>query len=184
MGSTEVFSTAAVTAPHQAAADAGRNVLAMGGNAVEAMVAMAATIAVVYPHMNSIGGDCFWLLHEPKGRVRAFEACGPEVFTLRELVRQAGQWAGVNRGKGRPVFNLPMWMGWFQAMAMEMAPGEPLMSRDNLASMKVDNIASGQLPGFQALGIAPSPVAGVAPAYLGHRGPRSRLNAWRAHAGR
>jgi gamma-glutamyltranspeptidase/glutathione hydrolase len=77
MGSTEVFSTAAVAAPHQAAADAGRNVLAMGGTAVEAMVAMAATIAVVYPHMNSIGGDGFWLLREPKGRVRAFEACGP-----------------------------------------------------------------------------------------------------------
>ena len=77
MGSTQVFSTAAVAAPHQAAADAGRNVLAMGGNAVEAMVAMAATIAVVYPHMNSIGGDGFWLLREPKGRVRAFEACGP-----------------------------------------------------------------------------------------------------------
>ena len=77
MGSTEVFSSAAVAAPHQAAAEAGRNVLAMGGNAVEAMVAMAATIAVVYPHMNSIGGDGFWLVREPKGRVRAFEACGP-----------------------------------------------------------------------------------------------------------
>ena len=77
MGSTQVFSTAAVAAPHQGAADAGRNVLAMGGNAVEAMVAMAATIAVVYPHMNAIGGDGFWLLREPKGRVRAFEACGP-----------------------------------------------------------------------------------------------------------
>ncbi len=77
MGSTEVFSTAAVAAPHQSAAEAGRNVLAMGGNAIEAMVAMAATIAVVYPHMNSIGGDGFWLLREPKGRVRAFEACGP-----------------------------------------------------------------------------------------------------------
>ena len=77
MGSTEVFSTAAVAAPHQSAAEAGRNVLARGGNAIEAMVAMAATIAVVYPHMNSIGGDGFWLLREPKGRVRAFEACGP-----------------------------------------------------------------------------------------------------------
>ena len=77
MGSTEVFSTAAVVAPHQLACEAGRNVLALGGNAVEAMVAMASTIAVVYPHMNAIGGDGFWLVREPKGRVRAFEACGP-----------------------------------------------------------------------------------------------------------
>ena len=51
--------------------------LAEGGNAIEAMVAMAATIAVVYPHMNAIGGDAFWVVHEPGGRVRAIEACGP-----------------------------------------------------------------------------------------------------------
>ena len=38
---------------------------------------MAATIAVVYPHMNAIGGDGFWLVREPGGRVRAIEACGP-----------------------------------------------------------------------------------------------------------
>ncbi|KAA2236681.1 gamma-glutamyltransferase family protein [Salinarimonas soli] len=77
MPETPVFSTAAVAAPHHLAAQSGRDVLAQGGNAVEAMVAMAATIAVVYPHMNGIGGDGFWLVAEPNGRVRAFEACGP-----------------------------------------------------------------------------------------------------------
>ena len=45
----------------------GRDVLAEGGNALEAMVAMAATIAAVYPHMNHIGGDGFWLVREPSG---------------------------------------------------------------------------------------------------------------------
>jgi NADH dehydrogenase len=82
------------------------------------------------------------------------------------------------------VIGLPLWVGWLQALAMEMAPGEPLMSRDNLASMKVDNIATGQHPGLAALGISPASAAGVAPTYLGHRGPRSRLNGWRARAGR
>lgn len=52
----------AVTAPHRAAALAGRDVLREGGTAIEAMVAAAATIAVVYPHMNGIGGDGFWLV--------------------------------------------------------------------------------------------------------------------------
>ena len=47
---TAVYSRAAVAAPHRLAAEAGRDVLAQGGNAIEAMVAMAATIAVVYPH--------------------------------------------------------------------------------------------------------------------------------------
>jgi gamma-glutamyltranspeptidase len=66
-----------VAAPHHAAAEAGRLVLAEGGNALEAMVAMAAAIAVVYPHMNHLGGDGFWLVHEPSGRVRALMAAGP-----------------------------------------------------------------------------------------------------------
>jgi uncharacterized protein YbjT (DUF2867 family) len=115
---------------------------------------------------------------------KTYELCGPDVLTLGELVHRAGQWAGVNHGKGRPVIGLPMWVGWLQAAAMELAPGEPLMSRDNLASMKVDNIATGQLPGLPALGISASSAAGVAPGYLGHRGPRSKLNRWRAGAGR
>jgi gamma-glutamyltranspeptidase len=66
-----------VAAPHYAAAEAGREILAEGGNAIEAMIAMAATIAAVYPHMNHIGGDAFWLLRERSGRLRAIEACGP-----------------------------------------------------------------------------------------------------------
>src|SRR6186713_3480643 len=74
---TPVFGSAAAAAPHHLASEAGRAVLAEGGNAIEAMAAMAATIAVVYPHMNAIGGDAFWLIREPGGRVRAIEACGP-----------------------------------------------------------------------------------------------------------
>ena len=54
-----------VVAPHHLAAQAGLSVLREGGNAIEAMVAAAATIAVVYPHMNGIGGDGFWLIAEP-----------------------------------------------------------------------------------------------------------------------
>ncbi|TXI66232.1 MAG: complex I NDUFA9 subunit family protein [Limnohabitans sp.] len=111
---------------------------------------------------------------------QTLEATGPETFTLGELVKRSGQWAGVNSGKGRPVIPLPRWVGWLQALGMEMLPGEPLMSRDNLASMKVDNVASGQLPGLQALGITPAAVSAVAPTYLGHKGPRSRLDGWRS----
>ena len=66
-----------VCAPHSAAVEAGRAILAEGGNALEAMVAMAAAIAAVYPHMNHLGGDGFWLIREPSGRVRAIMAAGP-----------------------------------------------------------------------------------------------------------
>jgi len=73
---TPTFARAAVAAPHIDAARAGKAILAEGGNAIEAMLAMAATIAVVYPHMNGIGGDGFWTIREPNGRVRVIEACG------------------------------------------------------------------------------------------------------------
>lgn len=66
-----------VTAPHHLAAQAGRDVLADGGSAVEAAVAVAATLAVVYPHMTSIGGDGFWLVAEPDGETWAIDASGP-----------------------------------------------------------------------------------------------------------
>jgi NADH dehydrogenase len=52
---------------------------------------------------------------------------------------------------------------------MELMPGEPLMSRDNVASMSVPNVASGRLPGLAALGIAPAPLEAVAPGYLAER---------------
>jgi gamma-glutamyltranspeptidase/glutathione hydrolase len=78
-----------VASPHAAAAEAGRAVMAEGGNALEAMVAMAASIAAVYPHMNHIGGDGFWLVREPRGRVRAFMGAGPAGSGTRpELYRE------------------------------------------------------------------------------------------------
>jgi len=77
-----------VCAPHAAAAEAGRAIIAEGGNALEAMVAMAATIAAVYPHMNHLGGDGFWLMREPSGRVRALMAAGRAgADARRELYR-------------------------------------------------------------------------------------------------
>ena len=65
-----------VTAPHHLASEAGLRVLREGGNAIEAMVAAAAAIAAVYPHMNAIGGDCFWLLAEPGRDPVGIDACG------------------------------------------------------------------------------------------------------------
>lgn len=119
-------------------------------------------------------------LQRPASVGQNYELCGPDMFTLRELVQFAGRQVGYER----PVVPLPMALGRLQALVMELAPGEPLMSRDNLDSMTVDNIASGQLPGLSALGITASAVGAVAPAYLGARGGRSNLTGLRRTAGR
>jgi len=115
---------------------------------------------------------------------KTFEACGPDVFTLKQLVELAGQYAGINDGRGRPVFRLPASLARIQARLMEMAPGEPVMSRDNLDAMKIDNVASGKLPGLDSLEITPSALRAIAPSYLGAQGLRSGLMAKRKTAGR
>src|SRR5215831_11033296 len=66
----------AVVAPNSLAAQAGLEILREGGNAIEAAIATPSTLAVVYPHMTGIGGDGFWLLHEPDGSLRGLDACG------------------------------------------------------------------------------------------------------------
>lgn len=62
--------------PHHLASESALAVLREGGNALEAMVAAAATIAVVYPHMNGLGGDGFWLVMPPQGEPIAIDASG------------------------------------------------------------------------------------------------------------
>lgn len=111
---------------------------------------------------------------------KTYECTGPTVYTLSELVRLAGRWSGHER----PQLALPALVGRLQALAMECLPGQPLMSRDNVDSMKLPNIASGQLPGLAALGITPTALEAVAPGYLGAQHGRARLEKLRAGAGR
>ena len=88
-----------VCAPHAAAVEDGRAILAEGGNAIEAMIAMAASIAAVYPHMNHVGGDGFWLIREPSGRVRAIMGAGRAgAKATRQFYRDAGHHEIPTRG--------------------------------------------------------------------------------------
>lgn len=99
------------------------------------------------------------------------EAAGPEVLTLGQIVQRVGAMSG----HPRPVLPLPEWAGMLQAAGMALLPGEPPMSRDNVLSMRVPNVASGTLPGLAALDITPQPLARLAthfaparPAYQKH----------------
>lgn len=80
---------AAVTAPHFNATQAGEAILSLGGNAVEACIAMASTLTVVYPHMTSLGGDGFWVIHQPDSEPIAIYAAG----------QCAADISGINFGK-------------------------------------------------------------------------------------
>lgn len=99
-------------------------------------------------------------LDDPGSIGKVYELVGPRVYTLRELVRLAG----VYSGHARPVMPLPQAAARLQALMLEWMPGGPLMSRDNLDSMKTDNIASGRHP--LPPHWRPTPLEAVAPAYL------------------
>lgn len=108
------------------------------------------------------------------------ECTGPREYSLGELASLAGRWAGHERAQ----IGLPEPLARLQARLLEMAPGPTLMSRDNLESLRVPNVASGTLPGLQALGIAPAALEDVMPSLVAGKGPRSHLDALRRHAAR
>ena len=82
-----------VTSPHSLASAAGLDVLRAGGSAVDAAIATAAVLGVIYPHMTGMGGDAFWLIHDPlSGKVRYLNGGGraaanadPEFFRRQHL---------------------------------------------------------------------------------------------------
>lgn len=120
-------------------------------------------------------------LARPSAIGQYIECAGPQVLTLREIVSRAGRWSG----HPRRIVGLSPALGRLQARVLECLPGGPLMSRDNLASMRVPNVASGALAGLASLGIAPQAMDVVAPTWLApDLGPQRRLDHFRASAGR
>ena len=119
-------------------------------------------------------------LDDPTTIGQTIECTGPRELNLREIVERAGRWSC----HPRPVFGLPAPLATLQALLLEALPGEPLMSRDNLASMRVANVASGTLPGLARLGIVAADIDAVAPTWLDPRRGIARLETWRARGRR
>jgi uncharacterized protein YbjT (DUF2867 family) len=119
-------------------------------------------------------------LADPHTRRQTYELAGPKVYTLAEIV----QLAGAVSGHARPVIKLGPGLARLQALVLEHLPGGPLMSRDNLDSMKVDNILmpESSAPTASALGIVPTALEAVLHHYLGQ--PLPRFDQYRGRAGR
>src|SRR4051794_41197143 len=84
--------SAAAASPHAAATRAGAEVLAAGGSAMDAAVAINAVLCVVYPHMCGLAGDLFMLYRDASdGRVWALNGSGPApALATRERFRARG----------------------------------------------------------------------------------------------
>ena len=117
------------------------------------------------------------VLDDPATIGKVYPLVGPEVFTLRELVHLAGLWTG----HPRPILGLPRGIDRIMAGLMALAPGEPLMTPDNLDSMSIDNVS--EAPVAAALGIAPHSLRALGPGLYGG-GSALRYSRWRERAHR
>jgi NADH dehydrogenase len=127
-------------------------------------------------YVEDVAEAVYQSLTRPDAAGQTFELAGPTVYTLRQLV----EYVSALIGKPRPVLGLPEGIGMVQARLMEFAP-QPLMSRDNVRSMRVDNVASGEP---QPFGLTPTALEAVAPGWLGTAGPRAFYYPFRRHARR
>jgi NADH dehydrogenase len=92
---------------------------------------------------------------------KTYELAGPEVMTMRELNARVAEIAGDHPD----LVEVPDFIA--AAMAtLGFLPGAPL-TRDQWLMLQKDNVASGDLPGFKAFGMAPTPMGAVAPEWLG-----------------
>ena len=106
---------------------------------------------------------------------RRYDLCGPQRYTLRELVA----WVARTIGCPRPIIGLNRTLSYGQAFAMECLPIK-LMSRDNIRSMDVDSISDSVFP----FGIRPQALEALAPSWLSADTPRANYDRMRSRAGR
>jgi uncharacterized protein YbjT (DUF2867 family) len=108
---------------------------------------------------------------------QSYDLCGPRVYTLRELVKYVVNALGLRR----PVLGLGASLSMLQAAFLEHLPGR-LMTRDNVRSMRVDNVCDCPFP--DVFGFAPTPMEAVVPLYIAGVTPRSRYRWFRFRARR
>jgi uncharacterized protein YbjT (DUF2867 family) len=116
-------------------------------------------------------------LHGGASSRQTYQLCGPQVYSLREIVALVAKLTG----RRRMIIGLPNAVARIQAFLMDFVPGRPFSS-DNYRSLSVDSICTDD--GFAKLGIKPQSMGASALQYLGSLEDNARLSNNRANAGR
>jgi NADH dehydrogenase len=124
-------------------------------------------------HVEDVVSAFVLAMHDPKTISETYQLCGPEVFTLREIVCLVRDQLGLRRW----VFGIPDWLARLQAAIMDFVPGKPL-STDNYLSLTVDSVCTHD--GLARLDLERSSLRSVMPAYLGAEQRAGRLARLRA----
>jgi len=125
-------------------------------------------------YVGDVARALHFALDDPESRGKAYELCGPRVYTMQQLV----EYVCAVTGRRRIIVGLPARLSYLQAWMLEHLPGK-LMTRDNFLSMQVPNTSEAPFP----FGLQPQALEAVAPAYLTPSSPRERYPQlrWRAH---
>jgi NADH dehydrogenase len=109
-------------------------------------------------------------LARPEAAGRIFELGGPQALTFRDLLA----WILETTGRRRPLVALPARLARMQARVLERLPGK-LLTRDQLLMLTSDNVVAADAAGLAELGIVPTPMDLVVPAYLCRFRPGGRV---------
>ena len=116
-------------------------------------------------------------LDKPETVGQVYPLCGPQVYTLRQLVQIVADTLGCPR----PIIGLSDRLSYLQAWAMEMMPVK-LMTRDNFHSLQIDSVCDCAFPAV--FDLQPMPLASVVGTYLADDTPRASYLRFRTRSGR
>jgi len=128
-------------------------------------------------HVEDVAQAIVACLSDPRCFDQGYDLGGPRTYTLQQLVEYACRVLGVERA----VLPLNDSLAHLQALVLEWLPVK-LLTRDNVLSMKADNVCDGPFP--EVFGFAPAAIEAVVPLYLGEGGPRARYRWFRYRARR
>jgi len=124
-------------------------------------------------HVGDVAQVTLQCLADDNAVNRTFELAGPNVYTLGQLVKYV---AGLSNRK-RLVFSLPDGLANLQATLAGWLPNPPI-TRDNLKSLKAENVADSRTP--LPFDLPPTPLEAIAPAYLGRQSFKARYYRFRS----
>lgn len=114
-----------------------------------------------------------------------YELGGPDVATFRDLMK--GMLSVIHRR--RLIVNLPFWLGSIMGSVLDFGAvitgrtiSNSILTRDQVKSLKVDNVVAKGAKGLQDLGIAPTPAGAIIPDYLWRFRPSGQYDAIKASA--
>jgi uncharacterized protein YbjT (DUF2867 family) len=128
-------------------------------------------------HVGDVAEAFLRALNDRTSRGQAYELCGPDVMTLRQIVQMTAQVAALPCH----IIPLPDFLARLQALVMDFLPGKPF-STDNYKSLLLDNVCREN--GCARLGITPTSMAAIIPTYLGAETRQAQLAGYRSDPSR